>query len=89
VALGTGAAWRPLPRERVGAARLEAALERLDDASPGVKARLLAACEACARADGRVLAAEAEVLRAVAASLGAPTPLVDPVGASLRTAGAA
>jgi len=73
--LGARPGWRPLPREKVGAARLESALERLDQASPAVKARLLAACEACARADGRILPAEAEVLRAVAASLGAPAPL--------------
>lgn len=66
--------WRPLPRDRVGAARLEAALARLDDAAPPLKARLLGACAACALADGRVVAAEAEVVRAVAASLGVPVP---------------
>ncbi|ABS25912.1 M48 family metallopeptidase [Anaeromyxobacter sp. Fw109-5] len=75
-ALGVGGSWRVLPRGRVGAARLEAALDALDATPPIVKARVLAACEACAGADGRVLPAEAEVLRAVAASLGVPAPPV-------------
>jgi hypothetical protein len=39
-----------------------------------VKDRILAACAACALADGRVTSAEAEVIRAVAASLGQPAP---------------
>jgi len=88
-ALGAAAGWRVLPRERVGATRLERALERLDDAAPNVKARLLAACEACARADGRVLAAEAEVVRAVAASLGVPSPPLWPEDGSARSSGVA
>jgi Zn-dependent protease with chaperone function/uncharacterized tellurite resistance protein B-like protein len=66
--------WRPLPRDRVRAARLDAALRRLDGATAPLKARLLEACAACALADGRVGAAEAEVVRAVAATLGAPVP---------------
>jgi Zn-dependent protease with chaperone function len=73
-ALGVAGRWRPLPRDRVRAARLDAALARLDGASPALKARLLAACAACVLADGRVAPAEAEVLRAVAASLGVPLP---------------
>jgi Zn-dependent protease with chaperone function len=73
-ALGVTGRWRPLPRDRVRAARLDAALARLDGAAPPLKARLLEACAACALADGGVAAAEGEVIRAVAASLGVPVP---------------
>jgi tellurite resistance protein len=53
-----------------------------------VKERLLRACAACALADGRVAAAEGEIVRAVAASLGCPMPPLVP-DASDVTAGAA
>jgi Zn-dependent protease with chaperone function len=66
--------WRPLPRESARASRLDAALARLDGAAPLVKKRILEALAACALADGRVVAAEAEIVRAVAASLGVPVP---------------
>ena len=89
VALGAGGAWRALPRDRIGAARLERALARLDAAAPSVKVRLLAACEACARADGRLLPAEAEVVRAVAASLGLPAPPIAATVGPERSSGAA
>jgi Zn-dependent protease with chaperone function len=91
-ALGIAGRWRPLPRDRVRAARLEAALARLDEAAPGLKERLLGACAACVLADGRVVAAEAEVVRAVAASLGVPLPPLAPALGSplaLGSAGAA
>ena len=80
--------WRPLPRDRVRATRLDAALLRLDGATPALKKRLLEACAACALADGRVAPAEAEIVRAVAASLGLPIP---PLGGPepTRAAGAA
>jgi Zn-dependent protease with chaperone function len=74
--LGVARPWRILPRGRVGAARLEAALAAIDCATPGVKERVLAACEACVGADATVLPEEGEVLRAIAASLGVPAPLV-------------
>lgn len=73
-ALGVAARWRPLPRDRVRAARLDAALARLEGAAPGLKERLLAACAATVLEDGRVTAAEGEVIRAVAATLGVPVP---------------
>ncbi|ABC83072.1 M48 family metallopeptidase [Anaeromyxobacter dehalogenans] len=73
-ALGARAPWRLLPREQLGLGRLETALDRLDAASPTVKAAALEACSAVARADGRVGADEAELVRAVAASLGLPFP---------------
>ncbi len=77
-ALGIVGAWRPLPKERVSAATLEAALERLDWAVPELKRRLLSACAATVLADRRVVTAEGELVRAIAASLGVPMPpLVD------------
>jgi len=93
-ALDAGAAalgvrgWRPLPKDRVRAARVDAALARLDGAAPGLKERVIEACAACALADGRVLSAEAEVVRAVAASLGVPVPPLAPPAAA-RATGAA
>ncbi len=79
--------WRPLPKDRVRASRVDAALARLDGATPALKHRLLQACAACALADGVVVAAEAEVVRAVAASLGCPMPPLA-VAVPARTAGA-
>jgi Zn-dependent protease with chaperone function len=73
-ALGVRARWRPLPRDRIRAATVDTALARLDGASPSLLGRIVAACAACALADGRVVPAEAEVVRAVAASLGCPVP---------------
>jgi Zn-dependent protease with chaperone function len=73
-ALGIRAPWRILPRDRIDVKRLDAALARLDEAVPAVKARLLSAASACALADVQVTAAESELLRAVAGSLGLPMP---------------
>jgi Zn-dependent protease with chaperone function len=73
-ALGIPVGWRVLPRDRVSARRLDAALDRLDGAIPPLKARVLEACAAAALYDGRILPGEAELVRAVAASLGVPVP---------------
>jgi Zn-dependent protease with chaperone function len=72
--LGVPVGWRILPRERVGARRLDAALDRLDGAIPPLKARLVEACAAAVLYDGRALPSERELLRAVAASVGVPVP---------------
>jgi hypothetical protein len=66
--------WRLLSRDVLGPARLDAALARLDEAAPPLKAQLLAAATACVLADGQVTASEAHLLRAVAGSLGLPMP---------------
>lgn len=86
-ALGIGEPWRILPRDRFTAARLDAVLARLDEAGPPLKARLLAGAAACVLADGRVTPAEADLLRAVAGSLGLPMPALPAVeGATAATA---
>jgi Zn-dependent protease with chaperone function len=73
LALGV-ASWRVLSRDRISAARLDAALDRLDGAIPSLKARVVEACAATVMYDGRILAPEAELLRAIALSLGVPVP---------------
>ena len=73
-ALGMPVGWRILPRDRVSSRRLDAALDRLDGAVPPLKAQVLEACAAAVLSDGRILPGEAELVRAVAASLGVPVP---------------
>jgi len=87
--LGIRARWKVLPRDRVAAKRLEAALDRLDGAVPPLKARLVEACAAAVLSDGRVVPAEGELLRAIAASLGVPVPPLAVEEAVGRAAGAA
>jgi hypothetical protein len=70
--------WRVLPRDRIAGSRLEAALARLDGATAPLVARLIEACAACVLHDGRVLPAEGELVRAIAATLGAPVPPLVP-----------
>jgi Zn-dependent protease with chaperone function len=74
--LGVPARWSILPDGRVDGARLDAALARLDEAAPELKRRILSACAACVLADARIVPSEMEVVRAIAASLGCPVPLL-------------
>ncbi|MBI4265476.1 MAG: M48 family metallopeptidase [Acidobacteria bacterium] len=75
-------AWRSLnlPRGRLRAAEggglgaLDAALAALDEAAPRVKRQILRAAVVCITADDTVTATEAELLRALSASLGCPMP---------------
>ena len=53
---------------------LDAALGALEEAAPKVKRQLLRAAVACIAADRTVTATEAELLRAMSASLGCPMP---------------
>ena len=77
-----GQAWRVLslpearllPHEECGLAELDAALVDLDQAAPQVKKRVLEAAVACITADRQVTAEEAELLRAVSASVSCPMP---------------
>jgi Zn-dependent protease with chaperone function len=54
--------------------QLDAALDRLATASGPIKQRLLAAAAHLVGADGSILIAEAELLRAIASALGVPMP---------------
>ena len=55
---------------------LDGALRAFAGATPGLKRRLVDACVACVAADGQTTVEEAELLRAVCASIGAPMPPV-------------
>ena len=68
------ASWRILPRDRLAGEGPARALALLDQASPRVKSKLLAACSVAVAVDGRVTSEEAAVVRAVAASLGCSLP---------------
>jgi hypothetical protein len=63
-----------LPGEARSLARVDAALDRLAQAAPSVKRNLLLACAHTVAADGQVLYREAELLRAIAATLDCPVP---------------
>ena len=62
------------PRDGWGLAELDAALRHLDEASPQVKQQILEAAVACITADHAVTVEEAELLRAVSASMSCPMP---------------
>lgn len=68
-----GAALTPSP-EPVSLDRIDKALDRFDHALPAVKKQLLYACASAAFADGQVTDGEAELLRAVADTIGCPVP---------------
>lgn len=53
---------------------LDESLQRLSNTNLGTKRKLVDACVACVAADGQTTVEEAELLRAVCASIGAPMP---------------
>ncbi len=63
-----------LPKEQCGVNQIDAALNRLAQASPIIKKNLLEACIHTVGADGVILEAEAELLRAIADTLDCPMP---------------
>jgi hypothetical protein len=67
---------RVLTAEECGLAELDDVLGELDEAEPQVKRTVLEAAVACIAADRAVTAAEAELLRAVSASISCPMPPV-------------
>jgi len=71
VALGA-----PLPAAELSTARVDGALERLRQLDPFEKPRVLKACLEAAAADGVFRLAEAELVRAIAATLDCPLPPV-------------
>jgi tellurite resistance protein len=66
----------PDPAQRCTLDALDGSLRAFAAATPGFKRRLVDACVACAAADGQTTVEEAELLRAVCASIGAPMPPV-------------
>ena len=71
-----------LPDADSGLVQLDAALDRLAGASGPIKQRLLVAGAHVVGADGVVLTSEAELLRAVAASLDVPVPPLSAIAAA-------
>ncbi len=65
---------RLLPLAECGVEKIDAALTRASQSVPYVKKAILEACAATVASDGTVSAYEAELLRAVAESLGCPMP---------------
>lgn len=63
-----------LPQDQCGLPQVDQALQKLTGASPAVKRRIMDACVECVTADGQTTVAEAELLRAVADTLGCPLP---------------
>ncbi|MFH1262008.1 MAG: M48 family metalloprotease [Pseudomonadota bacterium] len=63
-----------LPKENCDAQTLHDSLEPLANAAPLLKQELLEACAATVETDGKVTRSEAELLRAVADTLGVPLP---------------
>jgi Zn-dependent protease with chaperone function len=63
-----------LPRDACNLPQVDAVLDRLAAASPGVKRNILMACAQTVAADNQVTAREAELLRAIADSLDCPVP---------------
>ena len=77
---------RLLRHEECGLGALDAALVHLDQAAPQVKKRVLEAAVACITADRQVTAEEAELLRAVSASMSCPMPPILPGNAGVSPA---
>ena len=63
-----------LPRNQCKLQTLDMALDRLSNAAPGVKSRMLVAFTACVGVDRHVTIEEAEILRVIADALGCPVP---------------
>jgi len=70
----TGPALRFLPPEACNLAQVDAALDRLEAAAPGIHRRVLQACAETVAADGQLTVREAELLRAIADALECPLP---------------
>ena len=63
-----------LPAEECGLDRIEAALDKFSAATPIVKKHLLEACSKSILADGAMTSREAELVRAIADTIGVPIP---------------
>lgn len=72
--LGLSTALALLAGSKASLESMDTALEKLADAEPASKQKLVAACAACVGFDGKVTVEEAEALRAVADALECPIP---------------
>jgi hypothetical protein len=63
-----------LPRDQCSLAEFDRALQVLAEASPAIKRRVVVSCAACITADREVTVREAELLRAISATLNCPMP---------------
>ena len=72
--IARGATLPMLTVDRCGPGALDAALQRLSQASTGLKQRLIDACAWTIAADGIIEPSEAEMLRVVSMMLGCPMP---------------
>jgi Zn-dependent protease with chaperone function len=71
---GAPSAYALAPRAECSLAEFDAALHELARTMPGLRRRVLVACAACILADRQVTTREAELLRAISATLGCPMP---------------
>jgi Zn-dependent protease with chaperone function len=69
----------PVPAARCTLDALDASVRALSQASPGFKRRVVDACVAAVTADRRTTVEEAELLRAICASIGVPMPPIEAV----------
>jgi hypothetical protein len=69
----------PVPAQGCTLDALDGSLRAFAGSGSAMKRRLVDACVACVAADGQTTVEEAELLRAVCASIGAPMPPVLPV----------
>jgi Zn-dependent protease with chaperone function len=77
--LDTGKESVILAKEKCGLKALDVSLDRLAEASPQIKKKILKACIECIHVDARITVDEVELLRAVASSLDCPIPPIIPM----------
>jgi Zn-dependent protease with chaperone function len=73
------------PKEECTLRNFDQALDKLAQASPGIKRRIMMACTACIAADEIVTVRESELLRVIAAVLECPLPPLPAPAASTET----
>lgn len=69
-----GVALVPKSAPECGLDRIDGALDRIDEATPLIKKQVLQACGKTVMADERIESGEAELLRAIADTIGCPIP---------------
>jgi hypothetical protein len=73
------------PQHEIALQAFHEAMQKLAEAVPEIKRRVVAACAACIQADTRVTVREGELLRAICATLNCPMPpLIGDEGTPIR-----